>query len=147
MRLWGTGRLEAQTDAGPTAHSVPVDVLGEEDPNSCLRAAEPVQGERGNANVCPGGPHLEPPIRGWLRWPAPPTPAPGQIWSLRQDHPPSGREGNGTANASSMCFLGTPPLGVAARSLEGQRGPWLEGAGRPGALQASVRFPKPKETR
>lgn len=33
-------------DAGPTAHSVPVDVLCEENLASCLRAAEPVRGER-----------------------------------------------------------------------------------------------------
>lgn len=127
MRLWGTG---GPNGCGPHSPLCAWDVLCEEDPASCLRAAEQVQGERGNANVCPGGPHLEPPT---------PEEAVACTWaSLASEAGSSTHGGKGTASASSMCFLGTPPLGLATRSLEGQRGPWLEGAGRPGSTPGQV---------
>lgn len=93
---------------GPHSPLCAWDVLCEKDPASCLEPPTPEE-----AVACT-----------WA--------------SLASEAGSSTHGGKGTASASSMCFLGTPPLGLATRSLEGQRGPWLEEAGRPGSTPGQV---------
>lgn len=128
-RLWGP---EALTQAGPAAHSVPADVLGE--------GAETSQGSEWECRCLPSetlpGTCQQRPVGEGLPLPSQRL---RQVRSRRQDL--SHREG--TSSAPSTCIPGTPRLGLAIRSLVGWGArPQAEGRAT-STPRASVRCPDP----